>query len=139
MLLVLYVVFFIRRGCRRELILLCVVRLCVQGQQRERLQHQADREKQVRTLCLLGNETMHMMHYLTDDPVVRGPFLSTEMVDRLAQMLDYMLVELAGPNMMQLKVRLCSCFSLIHHNIMCVCERECSPSVVSPCSLSLSP
>lgn len=73
-------------------------------QQREREMQHRERESYVRSLCLIGNETISMLHYLTSDETIRKPFLLPEFVDRVAAMLNYFIVELAGPNMGNLKV-----------------------------------
>eukprot|EP00698_Gefionella_okellyi_P019961 TRINITY_DN6206_c0_g1_i1.p1 TRINITY_DN6206_c0_g1~~TRINITY_DN6206_c0_g1_i1.p1 ORF type:complete len:1181 (-),score=261.12 TRINITY_DN6206_c0_g1_i1:1145-4687(-) len=66
------------------------------GQQRERDQQNRERERHLRTLCLLGNETVNLIHYLTADSEVQKPFLVPEMVDRVAAMLDYFVLQLDG-------------------------------------------
>ena len=51
----------------------------------------------------LGNETVHMLQYLTKEVV--EPFMVSEVVDRLAAMLDYNLAQLVGPKCQELKVK----------------------------------
>jgi ubiquitin conjugation factor E4 B len=51
---------------------------------------------------LLARETVHMLSYLSKD--CPDPFLRPEMVDRVASMLNYFLVQLAGPKCQNLKV-----------------------------------
>lgn len=46
-----------------------------------------------------------MIHYLTDDEAVKRVFWLPEMIERIAAMLNYLMGELAGPNMSSLKVR----------------------------------
>jgi len=69
---------------------------------REREEHLGTLERQVKTYLLLGNETINMMHYLTQDII--EPFLRPELLDRLASMLNYFLDQLAGPKCLNLKV-----------------------------------
>ncbi len=52
----------------------------------------------------LGNETVHMLSFLTAHPEIVGPFMANEIVGRLAAMLDFNLVALAGPRCTELKV-----------------------------------
>ncbi|RUS31621.1 ubiquitin elongating factor core-domain-containing protein [Jimgerdemannia flammicorona] len=73
-------------------------------------QHRQERESYLRTLerqaqsyVALGNETVHMLQYLTAEVV--EPFMSPEIVERLAAMLDYNLAQLVGPKCMELKVK----------------------------------
>lgn len=51
----------------------------------------------------LGNETVHMLEYMTSE--VADPFLTPQIVDRLAAMLDYNLNSLVGPKCTGLKVK----------------------------------
>lgn len=60
-------------------------------------------EQQLRGYMELARETVHMMSYLSRD--VPKPFLRPEMRDRVASMLNYFLVELAGPQCQNLKVK----------------------------------
>ncbi|KAI8604217.1 ubiquitin elongating factor core-domain-containing protein [Dissophora ornata] len=73
-------------------------------------QHQQERDSAYRTAqrqassyIALGNETVNMLSYLTQ--VIKEPFLTAEIVDRLATMLDYNLVILVGDKMSTLKVK----------------------------------
>jgi len=59
--------------------------------------------KKVSTFCLLANETVILFHYLSQH--VPEPFMATEMVDRIAQMLNYFVFHLAGPKQLNLKVK----------------------------------
>ncbi|KAI8982485.1 ubiquitin elongating factor core-domain-containing protein [Mycotypha africana] len=59
-------------------------------------------ERQAQSYVALGNETIHMLNYMTAE--VKQPFLVNEIVDRLAAMLDYNLVQLVGPKCTELKV-----------------------------------
>lgn len=52
---------------------------------------------------LLARETVHMLNYLSKD--VPQPFLRKELLGRVATMLNYFLVELAGPTCQNLKVK----------------------------------
>lgn len=59
-------------------------------------------ERQAQSYVALGSETVHMLQYLTAEVV--EPFMVTEVVDRLAAMLDYNLAQLVGPKCTELKV-----------------------------------
>ncbi|KAF9919148.1 hypothetical protein BX616_000836 [Lobosporangium transversale] len=60
-------------------------------------------QRQASSYIALGNETVNMLAYLTE--VIKQPFLTAEIVDRLATMLDYNLVILVGEKMSTLKVK----------------------------------
>ncbi|KAI9269014.1 ubiquitin elongating factor core-domain-containing protein [Phascolomyces articulosus] len=60
-------------------------------------------ERQAQSYVALGNETVHMLQYLTKEVV--EPFMVSEVVDRLAAMLDYNLAQLVGPKCQELKVK----------------------------------
>lgn len=60
-------------------------------------------QRQASSYIALGNETVNMLSYLTE--VIKEPFLTAEIVDRLASMLDYNLVILVGDRMATLKVK----------------------------------
>ncbi|KAI9321206.1 ubiquitin elongating factor core-domain-containing protein [Dichotomocladium elegans] len=60
-------------------------------------------ENQARSYVALGNETVHMLQYLSAEAV--EPFMAAEVVDRLAAMLNYNLAQLVGPKCTELKVR----------------------------------
>lgn len=60
-------------------------------------------ERQVKSMLLLANESINMLDYLSKD--VPEPFLTGELVDRIAAMLNYFLVALAGPKCRELKVQ----------------------------------
>ncbi len=57
----------------------------------------------VSTYCLLANETLLLFDFLSGS--VLAPFLDPQMVDRIAQMLNYFLYHLAGPRSLNLKVK----------------------------------
>ncbi|KAF9900188.1 hypothetical protein EC991_007790 [Linnemannia zychae] len=59
--------------------------------------------RQASSYIALGNETVNMLSYLTVE--IKEPFLTAEIVDRLATMLDYNLVILVGEKMSTLKVK----------------------------------
>jgi ubiquitin conjugation factor E4 B len=52
----------------------------------------------------LANATVDMFGYLTLNPEIVKPFMASEIVSRLAAMLDYNMVALAGPKCSDLKV-----------------------------------
>ncbi|KAF9927043.1 hypothetical protein FBU30_003541 [Linnemannia zychae] len=60
-------------------------------------------QRQASSYIALGNETVNMLSYLTVE--IKEPFLTPEIVDRLATMLDYNLVILVGEKMSNLKVK----------------------------------
>lgn len=62
-------------------------------------------ERQATSCMSLGNETVHMLQVLTGKPEIIQPFMAPEVVERLAAMLDYNLVALAGPRCTELKVQ----------------------------------
>ncbi|RHY34109.1 hypothetical protein DYB32_001130 [Aphanomyces invadans] len=62
----------------------------------------AEKERTVTSSLQLANETIHMMSYLTSE--IRAPFLTPELEDRLVGMLNSVLVKLAGPRGLDLKV-----------------------------------
>lgn len=65
-------------------------------------QELANSQRQVSSYLLLANETVHMLSYLSKDAA--EPFLRKEMIARVASMLNYFLVELAGAKCQNLKV-----------------------------------
>jgi len=68
---------------------------------RERQLHQD--ERQCKSYLTLTNETLDMLHYLTN--LVQTPFLRPELGDRLAAMLNFNLQQLCGPKCKDLKVQ----------------------------------
>lgn len=63
----------------------------------------ADKERTVTSSLQLANETIHMMSYLTTE--IQEPFLrKPELEERLVSMLNCVLVKLAGPRGLELKV-----------------------------------
>jgi ubiquitin conjugation factor E4 B len=73
------------------------------ARQREIEQDHAAIERAVKIYLLLGRETTRMLHYITRD--VAKHFMRPELRDRLAAMLNYFLVQLAGPNYQALRVK----------------------------------
>jgi len=71
--------------------------------QREIEQDHGNMERMVRTYLELGRETTRMLHYITRD--MAKHFLRPELRDRMAAMLNYFLVQLAGPNYHNLRVK----------------------------------
>ena len=69
----------------------------------EKMKQLQELERQVTSLMQLGNETVLLLSLLTTE--IHQPFLRSEIVDRLAAMLDYNLVQLVGPKCQELKVR----------------------------------
>ncbi|KAK9882976.1 hypothetical protein WA026_001192 [Henosepilachna vigintioctopunctata] len=72
-------------------------------QQHSRMRQLGADERQCRSYLTLGRETVDMFHYLTID--IKEPFLKSELVDRLASMLNFNLQQLCGPKCKNLKVR----------------------------------
>ncbi|KAG2519761.1 hypothetical protein JM16_007023 [Phytophthora kernoviae] len=63
----------------------------------------SDKERTVTSSLQLANETIHMMSYLTSE--IQEPFVKMpELEDRLVSMLNSVLVKLAGPRGLELKV-----------------------------------
>lgn len=62
-------------------------------------------ERQVKSYNLLSHSSVNMLHFLTEDDRVRRVFLRPEMVNRLAEMLNYFLLQLCGPKCQSLRVR----------------------------------
>ncbi|KAJ1970184.1 Ubiquitin conjugation factor E4 [Dispira parvispora] len=60
-------------------------------------------ERMATSYLSLGNETLYMLGYLTEE--VPLPFISPEIVERLAAMLNYNLQGMVGPKCMELKVK----------------------------------
>ena len=79
------------------------------GSEGTQLQEQEGRlaaaERQATSYMSLGNETVAMLAYLTRNPEIVGPFVSPDIVSRLAPMLDHNLKELVGPRCAELKVK----------------------------------
>ena len=77
-----------------------------QGTELQELQGRlAAAERQATSYMSLGNETVDMLAYLTRNPEIVGPFVSPDIVSRLAPMLDHNLKELVGARCAELKVR----------------------------------
>ncbi|VDP92429.1 unnamed protein product [Echinostoma caproni] len=72
-------------------------------QQIARMGELEQHERQVRSYLTLANQTVSMLYHLTSE--IRGPFLRPEIVDKLAAMLNFNLVQLCGPRCSSLKVR----------------------------------
>ena len=62
-------------------------------------------ERMVRSFMAFATDGVKMLHYLTAEQATARPFLFPEMADRTAAMLDYFLLQLAGPNRKDLKVK----------------------------------
>lgn len=63
----------------------------------------ASAEKMVKTFLIFGKETLNLFLYFTE--AAPYPFLRPELIDRLAGMLDYNLIKMAGPEAQKLKVK----------------------------------
>jgi ubiquitin conjugation factor E4 B len=72
----------------------------------EREQSLSQHTNLVKTYCLLTNETLALFEFLSE--YVKEPFLQAEMVDRIAQMLNYFLYHLKGSKSLNLKASLYS-------------------------------
>lgn len=62
-------------------------------------------ERQADGYMSLGNETVHMLNYMTAESRILDAFMASEIVERLAAMLDYNLCTLVGPKSLELKVK----------------------------------
>lgn len=71
--------------------------------QEEKLKELDQYEKVASSYLRLAQETLDMFIYLSDN--VRKPFLRPELINRLAAMLNYNLIQLCGPNCKNLKVQ----------------------------------
>lgn len=60
-------------------------------------------ERQAHAYCQLGGSTLNMLSYMTTE--IKEPFLQDEVVDHLAAMVDYNVLQLGGPKCSGLKVR----------------------------------
>jgi ubiquitin conjugation factor E4 B len=61
--------------------------------------------ERVATSCLsLGNETVNMLKYITDELHIINFFMEPYIVERFAAMVDYNLTALVGPRCTDLKV-----------------------------------
>lgn len=60
-------------------------------------------ERQTETFMMLANDSVYMLSYMTKDLI--EPFMRPELVDRLAAMLDYHLLQMIGPKSLELKVK----------------------------------
>lgn len=74
-------------------------------QRQEREATLAGLERHLVSYMSLANETVNMFSFLTAIPEIVEPFMAAEIVDRLAAMLDFNLVALAGPRCTELKVQ----------------------------------
>lgn len=72
-------------------------------QQEARRRQLSQDERQCRSYLTLARETVDMFHYLTVD--IKEPFMSPELIDRLASMLNFNMRQLCGPKCNNLKVR----------------------------------
>eukprot|EP00607_Mallomonas_marina_P000870 CAMPEP_0182437684 /NCGR_PEP_ID=MMETSP1167-20130531/85215_1 /TAXON_ID=2988 /ORGANISM="Mallomonas Sp, Strain CCMP3275" /LENGTH=550 /DNA_ID=CAMNT_0024630693 /DNA_START=937 /DNA_END=2586 /DNA_ORIENTATION=- len=61
-------------------------------------------EREVKFTAELCAETLHMFVYLTSDEVIRVPFLMNEILPRFTTMLLSVLLKLAGPKALEIKV-----------------------------------
>lgn len=73
-----------------------------QTEQEEKEKAYREHERLCKSYLPLANEVVDMFAYVSK--AVPGSFVSPELVDRLAAMLDYNLKQLAGPECQNLKV-----------------------------------
>ncbi|KAI6649295.1 Ubiquitin conjugation factor E4 B-like [Oopsacas minuta] len=71
--------------------------------QRNRSHQLLQDERNCRAYLMLANETLKMVHFLTQD--VKEPFLRPELMDRVASMLNCNLQQLCGPKCSDLRVK----------------------------------
>jgi len=57
----------------------------------------------VKSYCLLANDNIDLFNFLSFH--TKHPFMVSELVDRIAQMLNYFVTHLTGPKSLELKVR----------------------------------
>ena len=62
-------------------------------------------ERQASSYLSLGNETVFMLNYLTENTSIVSGFMVSEIVERLAAMLNFNLNSLVGPKCTELKVK----------------------------------
>ncbi|KMS94293.1 hypothetical protein BVRB_022860, partial [Beta vulgaris subsp. vulgaris] len=62
-------------------------------------------EDQASGLCKLANTLISTLQYLAKDEILHVKFLTPQFVDRMAQMLDYYLVVLVGPEVQEVHVQ----------------------------------
>lgn len=74
-------------------------------ERREKEKKLHDLESQVRSYIDLGNASINMMLFMTEDSAVRSVFVLPEMVSRVAEMLNFFLSQLTGPKCAELSVR----------------------------------
>ncbi|KNE56197.1 hypothetical protein AMAG_02031 [Allomyces macrogynus ATCC 38327] len=72
-------------------------------EQQEKRQSLAAAERQATSYMSLGNQTLDTFSYISKE--IPDPFLTPEIIDRLAAMLDFNLAALVGPKCTELKVR----------------------------------
>ncbi|ELT92164.1 hypothetical protein CAPTEDRAFT_182882 [Capitella teleta] len=72
-------------------------------QQQNKQRQLSQEERQCRSYLTLASETVDMFHYLTER--IQEPFLTVELADRLAAMLNFNLQQLCGPKCNNLKVQ----------------------------------
>lgn len=72
---------------------------------REKEKKLHDLESQVKSYIDLGNASINMMLFMTEDSAVRSVFVLPEMVSRVAEMLNFFLSQLTGPKCAELSVR----------------------------------
>jgi len=71
----------------------------------EREDHMRQLESQVKSMIQLSNSSVLLLNRLAEDAIVRRALLKPEVVSRLAEMLDYFLLQLSGPRCQELVVR----------------------------------
>jgi ubiquitin conjugation factor E4 B len=72
-------------------------------EQDSKSQNYRQNEGKILTYCLLAKETVHMFNFISRD--APDPFLRPEMIKRVASLLNYFLIELAGSKCQNLKVQ----------------------------------
>jgi len=74
-------------------------------ERREKEKKLHDIESQVKSYIDLGNASINMLLFMTEDAAVRSVFVLPEMASRVAEMLNFFLSQLTGPKCAELSVR----------------------------------
>lgn len=76
----------------------------IEDQQSRQRQLQND-ERQCKSYLTLAVESVDMLHYLTGEPQLQESFMKPELIDRLAAMMNFNLMQLCGPKCKNLIVK----------------------------------
>jgi ubiquitin conjugation factor E4 B len=70
---------------------------------KDRLEGLHQNHRIVKSYCLLANENLILFNFLSNH--VKEPFMTPELVEKVAQMLNYFLMDITGPKSLDLKVK----------------------------------